>query len=87
LHCVRGETDAVNETWQQRNRRLSGSPPSFAESPLAAFWEHASDRHVQAADNIACIRETRREVEAQQRRLRLALGPGKRVPVGRPFSP
>ena len=61
---VRGETDAVNDTWQQRNRRLSGSPPSFAESPLAAFWERASDRHVQAADNVTCIRETRREVEA-----------------------
>jgi hypothetical protein len=70
LRPCRGETDAVNEMWHERNRRLSGSPPSFAESPLAVFWERAADRHVQAADNVTCIRETRREVEARQRRRR-----------------
>lgn len=69
----------------QKERRLSGSPPSFAESPLAAVWERATDRYAMAADNIACIRETRRELE--ERPLRLRLGPGKRAPVGRSFAP
>jgi hypothetical protein len=54
----------MNETWQERNRRLPGSPPSYAESPLASVWARASDRHAMAADNIACIREVRREENA-----------------------
>jgi hypothetical protein len=59
-----------------RERRLAGSPPSFAESPLAAVWERAADgRHALAAGHIACIRETRREVEERRPRgLRLSLG-------------
>lgn len=60
----------------QREHLLSGSPSRFAESPLAAIWERASDGHALAAGNIACIREARRA--AEERHLRPS--PGKPAP-------
>jgi hypothetical protein len=58
---------------QTRTRRLPGAPPSFADSPLAAVWAGASDRYAMAADNIACIRETRREERPSSGRSRSSM--------------
>lgn len=58
------------EPWIDRAERFPGSPPSFADSPLAKVWARADASHVSAVDEITRLRAERRhaaKAEAEAR--------------------
>jgi hypothetical protein len=75
LEVTRGSTGLTDaEPWLDRNKRVPGSAPSFAESPLAQVWARASNTAEAATEQIERIREAhRREVEAKKIRRWLRL--------------